>query len=298
MFCDMIGSGSFGAVYKGYRVSDNMEVAIKSIQKPQTRSDGSVDQNGVKAIERASRELHTLKEVQRLGGHRHILRYVDVLQSREHLYIMTEHLSGKPLSVYADTFHRNPRILLEAVGQILSGLTFLHAQRIAHRDIKEENLILASAPNADWTNLRVVIIDLGLNKPNIEADIHTACGSPQYVAPEVLDQHTPFDPCASDVWSLGVVVYRLANGCSPYDLDQWRSAQQVIAQIRGLRGLQTPPPLKFYHQGSGPLYRLLDNFCIACLQPEPSQRPPTDSLLSTLTKELYGHGDWNAAHPR
>lgn len=94
--------------------------------------------------------------------------------------------------------------------QVLSATAYLHENGIAHRDLKPENLLISSVEC-----LEVKIADFGLSKDFSQANaMTTCCGSPSYVAPEVLQQGVYNNSC--DIWSIGVILYVLLSGFLPF----------------------------------------------------------------------------------
>ncbi|PNH00490.1 Calcium/calmodulin-dependent protein kinase type 1D, partial [Tetrabaena socialis] len=104
------------------------------------------------------------------------------------------------------------------IRQILSGVAYLHKQGIVHRDLKLENMVMLN----ERDDSPVKIADFGLSKFfSPETVLSTMCGSPQYVAPEVLgvgDGLKEYSP-AVDMWSVGVILFILLSGYSPFDDD-------------------------------------------------------------------------------
>jgi calcium/calmodulin-dependent protein kinase I len=97
------------------------------------------------------------------------------------------------------------------VRQILEGVSYMHNNGIAHRDLKPENL-LAMDDNCDI----VKISDFGLSKEFLgDNNLHTACGTPEYAAPEVVSAMGTYDH-AVDIWSIGVITYILLCGYPPF----------------------------------------------------------------------------------
>ena len=103
--------------------------------------------------------------------------------------------------------------------EVLQGVVYLHRNNIVHRDLKPENILLMAKDDINhvrlWTHAQIVISDFGLAKIMPEEGLLlTACGSPQYVAPEVL-LGAGYDSLV-DVWSTGVIVYALLCGYTPF----------------------------------------------------------------------------------
>jgi len=98
----------------------------------------------------------------------------------------------------------------DLIRQVLSAVAYMHEEGVVHRDLKPENLLYYS-PEADS---KIMISDFGLSKMEDSGVMATACGTPGYVAPEVLAQK-PYGK-AVDVWSIGVISYILLCGYPPF----------------------------------------------------------------------------------
>jgi len=105
--------------------------------------------------------------------------------------------------------------------QLVQGVQFCHEKGVCHRDLKPENLLLDSQKNLKISDFGLSNLYEGQNNDNSmissrAALLHTACGTPNYVAPEVLE-HEGYDGRRADIWSIGVILYVLAAGCLPFD---------------------------------------------------------------------------------
>jgi calcium/calmodulin-dependent protein kinase I len=144
--------------------------------------------------------------------HIHIIRLFDFFIEPSTYYLVMEQMCGGELfdRIVAKAYYNEKeardtcKILLEAVG-------YMHKNHVAHRDLKPENLLLLSMDD-DST---VKIADFGFaKKVHEENSLTTQCGTPGYVAPEILEG-TPYDHRA-DMWSVGVILYILLGGYPPF----------------------------------------------------------------------------------
>jgi BR serine/threonine kinase len=92
--------------------------------------------------------------------------------------------------------------------QLIFGLDYLHAHSICHRDLKPENILLTEMNE-------IKIADFGFARWMKQNIAETSCGSPHYAAPEVV-RGTPYDGCAADIWSSGVILFALLSGRLPF----------------------------------------------------------------------------------
>jgi carbon catabolite-derepressing protein kinase len=148
--------------------------------------------------------------------HPHIVEVVDIIYADNLIFVVMEFCSGGELFQYLVDHGRiretDCRRLFSA---IVSAVSYLHSRGIAHRDLKPENILLSDG-------LVPKIADLGLcHLVTNDSLMTTPCGSVQYAAPEVLSGKG-YDGRASDVWSLGVVLFVMATATVP-----WRSTTQT-----------------------------------------------------------------------
>ena len=135
----------------------------------------------------------------------------ETFETEKHLVFVTELCSGGDLLSYV----RRRRKLSEEMSkiifkQILLGLQHIHSKGILHRDIKLENILLDK-------NGVVKIADFGVSHPNVVIDqrMFDSCGTPAYIAPEMILKKGYFN-FTVDLWSSGVVLYALLNGTIPF----------------------------------------------------------------------------------
>ena len=195
-----LGTGAFSTVREGYhRGHRDRMFAVKCVN----RSKLTKEDTGALLD-----EVAILKELR----HARIIRLYDFFEEPVNYYLVMEKMTGGELfdRVVAKAYYNEKeardtcQIILEAVG-------YCHRHDIAHRDLKPENLLLVSDDN----DSAVKIADFGFAKKVLTPkSLSTQCGTPGYVAPEILEG-TPYDTKA-DMWSVGVILYILLGGYPPF----------------------------------------------------------------------------------
>jgi len=204
-----IGSGGMGVVFSAMHVHLEQRVALKFLH-----ADASANPE---IVERFWREARAAVKVQS----EHVARVMDIGQlDNGQPYIVMEFLEGDDLEHIVK--QSGPLAVGDAIRYLLhacEALAEVHAQGIVHRDIKPANLFLAT--RADGTSI-VKLLDFGISKaaPQFAADAsltNTAAviGSPRYMSPEQLRSSRDVD-ARSDVWALGVTLFELLGGKSPF----------------------------------------------------------------------------------
>eukprot|EP01116_Phalansterium_solitarium_P023212 TRINITY_DN8018_c0_g1_i1.p1 TRINITY_DN8018_c0_g1~~TRINITY_DN8018_c0_g1_i1.p1 ORF type:complete len:316 (+),score=117.72 TRINITY_DN8018_c0_g1_i1:70-948(+) len=207
-----IGKGAFSIVYLIKKKSTGESFAVKIIDK-QAASNADTDEAKLK------QEVEILKRAK----HPNIVQLIDEFETPQKLYLVMELVTGGELFdklVEKGQYQEKDAALI--VRKIVSAIAYLHSVGIAHRDLKPENLLLKSGDDTE-----VMLSDFGLSKLFGEEQImKTACGTPYYVAPEVLNA-TGYDK-EVDLWSIGVITYLLLCGYPPF---YGESLPEVFEQI-------------------------------------------------------------------
>ncbi|KAH8922637.1 Pkinase-domain-containing protein [Atractiella rhizophila] len=162
--------------------------------------------------EKVRREIDVLRAVK----HPNIVRLFDVIETEKYIGIVLEYASGGELfdHILAHRYLRE-RDATRLFSQLISGVAYLHAKKVVHRDLKLENLLLDR-------NRNIIITDFGFaNRFADRGDdlMSTSCGSPCYAAPELVVQDGKYVGTAVDVWSCGVILYAMLAGYLPFDDD-------------------------------------------------------------------------------
>jgi len=146
-------------------------------------------------------------------------------------YIFTEFVEGEELSQYVKEKGRGKGIgeeeSLEILLQLVDGMDTVHSAHFSHNDLKPENIIY----NANTKTPH--ILDFGLSTEVTEPDstVTECCGSPLYMAPEVITQTKRHNPYFSDIWSLGLIFYFMLFGNLPWSPADTQSYPDLVKQV-------------------------------------------------------------------
>ncbi|KAM9008195.1 serine/threonine-protein kinase PLK3 [Ara ararauna] len=286
----LLGKGGFARCYEMTDLSSNKTYAVKVI--PHSRVAKPHQREKITNEIELHRDLH----------HKHIVKFSHYFEDSESIYIFLEHCSRKSLAHIWKARHT----LLEPevryyLKQIISGLKYLHLKGILHRDLKLGNFFINE-------NMELKVGDFGLAACQDTSDQKkkTICGTPNYLAPEVLlrQGHGP----ESDVWSLGCVMYTLLCGNPPFETSDLKETYRCIKQVEYTLPVFLSLPAK--HLIAGILRRnpqdrltleeILDHEFFKGYTPEklppsscvmaPELNPPNPakSLFAKVTKTLFG----------
>jgi len=164
-----------------------------------------------KALKGKEDSLENEIKVLRKLNHSNIVRLKETFEDKQKVYLVMELVTGGELFdriVEKGSYTEKDASAL--IKQILQAVDYMHSQGVVHRDLKPENLLYY---NSDQDS-KIMISDFGLSKMEDSGIMATACGTPGYVAPEVLSQKPYGKPV--DVWSIGVIAYILLCGYPPF----------------------------------------------------------------------------------
>ncbi|XP_043282720.1 serine/threonine-protein kinase ULK2 isoform X2 [Venturia canescens] len=259
---DLIGHGAFAVVFKGrHRKKSNFVVAIKSITKKSL----------AKSQNLLGKEINILKELTELH-HENVVALLDCKESNHNVFLVMEYCNGGDLADYLgakgtlseDTI----RVFLK---QLAGAMKALHAKGVVHRDLKPQNILLShscgkACPQPHQITLKIA--DFGFARFLQDGVMAaTLCGSPMYMAPEVI-MSLQYDAKA-DLWSLGTIVFQCLTGKAPFQA-------------------HTPQALKLFyenHENLGPKIPLgtspeLSHLLMGLLRRNAVDRMPFDEFFS------------------
>ncbi|KAM6896769.1 calcium/calmodulin-dependent protein kinase type 1D [Lycodopsis pacificus] len=210
-FKEVLGTGAFSEVVLAQEKLTGRMFAVKCIPKKALKGKESSIEN----------EIAVLRKIK----HENIVALEDIYESPDHLYLIMQLVSGGELfdRIVEKGFYTE-KDASTLIRQVLDAVTYLHKMAIVHRDLKPENLLYFNTQDES----KIMISDFGLSKMEGSGDVmSTACGTPGYVAPEVLAQK-PYSK-AVDCWSIGVIAYILLCGYPPfYDENDSKLFEQIL----------------------------------------------------------------------
>ena len=226
-----LGQGTFGKVKLAVHQDTGVKRALKIMDKAKIRASGMGEQ-----IKKEISIMQTLR-------HANIIQLIEVLASPTSIYLVLELVTGGELfDVIVEQGRLEEDEARRYFRQLVSGLSYCHERGVCHRDLKPENLLLDDEGVLKISDFGLSTLQqqqqlpaAGPNGKAVSGDgnkggstsnsseseiavhlLHTTCGTPNYVAPEVL-MDKGYDGYAADVWSAGVILYVLLAGFLPFD---------------------------------------------------------------------------------
>ncbi|KAJ8898856.1 hypothetical protein K2173_008165 [Erythroxylum novogranatense] len=197
----LLGCGAFAKVYHARNVRTGQSVAIKAVSKQKVVKGGFTGH--------VTREISILRRLR----HPHVVKLFEVLATKAKIYFVLEFAKGGELFSKVAKGRFSEDLSRRYFQQLITAVGHCHARGVFHRDLKLENLLLDE-------NLDLKISDFGLSALNdqIRPDgmLHTLCGTPAYVAPEILGKKG-YDGAKVDVWSCGIILFVLVAGYLPFN---------------------------------------------------------------------------------
>ncbi|KAA8535339.1 hypothetical protein F0562_030342 [Nyssa sinensis] len=199
----LLGHGTFAKVYHARNLQTGKNVAMKVVGKEKVIKVGMMEQ--------VKREISVMNMVK----HPNIVELHEVMASKSKIYFSMELVRGGELFTRIAKGRLREDVARNYFQQLISAIDFCHSRGVYHRDLKPENLLLD-----DDGNLKVTDFGLSAFSDHLRQDglLHTTCGTPAYVAPEVIGKNG-YDGAKADLWSCGVILYVLLAGFLPFQDD-------------------------------------------------------------------------------
>ena len=258
----LLGAGGMGAVFMGRRHSDGLIVAIKIMRQ--------LEKASKEMLSRTKREIEMSKSL----AHPYLIKILDggTIPGRSDYYLVMEFLVGEDLAAATLAKSLSEQRARHVALQMSEALSYAHSLHLIHRDIKPANIFITDED-------RTVLLDFGLalasemTRLTATGDV---CGTFVYMAPEQLTGAAA--SAKSDIYSLGVTLYRAVTGTLPYEQDQ------LMAMCMG----QKPPPPKSPKELREDLSQEFSDIIMRCMALAPGQRYPTAEVLK---RKLLGEDE-------
>ena len=227
-----IGKGNFGEVFLTQKQGYPQYYATKKMERRKCEVPP--------LLNRLINEIRILTSVK----HPNIVKYIDLKKTKNHWYLITEFISGgsltdilhKYMAMYQRPFPED--IVQHIMRQIVSAVQYLHLNRIIHRDLKLDNILVNFASDYDkqtlnLKNCQVKIIDFGFATILNSDKTNTVLGTPPNMDPKILEQITTGIPTNGytekvDIWSLGTLCYEMIMGYSPFRATNMQELYQKV----------------------------------------------------------------------
>ncbi|MGA5098705.1 protein kinase domain-containing protein [Streptomyces lavendulocolor] len=262
-----LGSGGMGTVWRARDIALDREVALKEVRPPDPAVEEANPGLAAQLRERAVREARALARL----SNPHVVTIHHIVEPADgsHPWIVMELVEGS--SVY-DRLLQGPMPVPDVIRlglEVLSALRAAHSAGIHHRDVKPANVLLRPDGSAVLTDFGIAVLSEATSRLTSTGDL---IGSPEFIAPERVrgEEGNP----ASDLWSLGMLLYVAAEGHHPF-----RRATSLATVVAVLDD-PIPPPVR-----SGALGPVLDRLLVR----DPAQRPD-GAELERLLREASAPG--------
>ncbi|KAL8153220.1 hypothetical protein V2J09_010980 [Rumex salicifolius] len=245
-----LGKGNFGKVKFARNVDSGEHVAIKILDKEKLL--------GNKMIDQIKREISTMKLIR----HPNVIRLHEVMASKTMIYIVLEVVTGGENKI-VNIGRLKEYEARKYFQQLINAVDYCHSRGVFHRDLKPENLLLDA-------NGILKVSDFGLSalaqQVGEDGLLHTTCGTPYYIAPEVI-RNKGYDGAKADLWSCGVILFFLMAGFLPFE------DMNLMALYKKIQKAEFTCPAWFSTSAKRLIMRILD--------PNPSTRATIAEVIKS-----------------
>ncbi|XP_022720387.1 CBL-interacting serine/threonine-protein kinase 20-like isoform X3 [Durio zibethinus] len=258
----LLGQGTFAKVYYARNLTTGQSCGIKVIDKEKIMKGGLIDQ--------IKREI----SVMRLVKHPNIVRLYEVMASKSKIYFVMEYVRGGELFNKVAKGKLKEDAARNYFQQLIAAVDYCHSRGVYHRDLKPENLLLDENGNLKVSDFGLSALTESRRQDGL---LHTTCGTPAYVAPEVINKKG-YDGAKADIWSCGVILYVLLAGFLPFHDENLMEMYKKICRGEFKCPQWFPPEVRKL------LSRILD--------PNPGQRITVAKLMeNSWFRKGYKHID-------
>ncbi|KAG8962704.1 hypothetical protein FRC05_005160 [Tulasnella sp. 425] len=256
---EMISRGTYGRVYLALNATTGEMMAVKQVEMPQASSNQD-DLRQVSVVEALEAKQKTLEKL----GHPNVVQYLGSEKTEEFFSIFLGYVPGGSIGGCLRQHGRfEENIIKSFTGQVIDGLAYLHANKIIHRDIKADSILVDPAGSC-----KICSLDSSEKREEVYSNVFMPAisqeGSILWMAPEMLYNDRGYSAKA-DIWSLGCTVIEMFTGERP-----WGQGELVSVALKVGYIVSTPQRRSSVPEA--------EDFPVKCFTQDPDERPTAEGL--------------------